>query len=70
MPDRTESDDPKEWMLRAFSNLNLAKSQQSGVFLEDLCFNAQQAVSSPILIIASDTRLNLGEKSQFHVKCS
>jgi hypothetical protein len=55
MPDRTESDDPKEAIR---------------FFLEDLCFNAQQAVSSPILIIASDTRLNLGEKSQFHVKCS
>ena len=48
MPDRTESDDPKEWMLRAFSNLNIAKSQQSGVFLEDLCFNAQQAVEKAI----------------------
>ena len=48
MPERTESDDPKEWMLRAFSNLNLAKSQQIGVFLEDLCFNAQQAVEKAI----------------------
>ncbi|MEK7395492.1 MAG: HEPN domain-containing protein [Candidatus Poribacteria bacterium] len=48
MPDGTESDDPKEWMLRAFSNLNIAKSQQSGVFLEDLCFNAQQAVEKAI----------------------
>jgi len=48
MPDGTESDDPKEWMLRALSNLNLAKSQQPGVFLEDLCFNAQQAVEKAI----------------------
>ena len=48
MPKKLESDDPREWMLRAFSNLNLAKSQQSDVFLEDLCFNAQQAVEKAI----------------------
>ncbi len=48
MPNRTESDDPKKWILRASSNLNLSKSQQPGIFLEDLCFNAQQAVEKAI----------------------
>lgn len=48
MPDRYESDDPREWILRALSNLSLAKSKQPDVFLEDLCFNAQQAVEKAI----------------------
>jgi len=36
--------DPHVWLLRARSNLNLAEkgSRLKGVFLEDLCFNAQQ----------------------------
>lgn len=36
-------DDPREWLNRANSNLVQAKSRVSGVYLEDLCFAAQQA---------------------------
>jgi HEPN domain-containing protein len=35
--------DPREWLNRARSNLALAKSNPVGAFLEDLCFEAQQA---------------------------
>lgn len=37
-------DNPRNWLARAHSNLLLAKTgRQQGVFLEDLCFEAQQA---------------------------
>ncbi|MBM3269811.1 MAG: hypothetical protein FJZ01_19440 [Candidatus Sericytochromatia bacterium] len=36
-------DDPKEWLNRARSNLALADATLPGVYLEDLCFEAQQA---------------------------
>jgi hypothetical protein len=35
---------PDHWMQRARSNLLLAKQQCDGVMLEDLCFQAQQAL--------------------------
>jgi len=42
-------DDPRNWLARAHSNLLLAKSgQQQGVFLEDLCFEAQQAAEKAL----------------------
>ena len=48
--------DPREWMNRARSDLTLAKSQIPGVYLEDLCFNAQQAAEKAIkaVMIARD----------------
>jgi HEPN domain-containing protein len=39
--------DPREWLNRARSNLALAKSDTAGAFLEDLCFDAQQAAEKP-----------------------
>ncbi len=42
-PERLPPDDPREWLRRARSNLALAKAKGSGVYLEDLCFEAQQA---------------------------
>jgi hypothetical protein len=36
-------DDPREWLNRARSNLALAKKTARDVYLEDLCFDAQQA---------------------------
>jgi hypothetical protein len=37
-------DNPRNWLARARSNLLLAgNGRQKGVFLEDLCFEAQQA---------------------------
>jgi HEPN domain-containing protein len=41
-------EDPREWLNRARSNLVLASMQDEGVYLEDLCFNTQQAVEKAI----------------------
>lgn len=41
-------DDPREWLNRAKSNLLQAQARQEGVYLEDLCFNAQQAAEKAI----------------------
>jgi HEPN domain-containing protein len=42
--------DPQVWLLRAKGNLNLAEKggRLKGVFLEDLCFNAQQAAEKAL----------------------
>lgn len=41
-------EDPREWLVRARSNLNLAKTQSEDVLLEDLCFEAQQSVEKAV----------------------
>jgi HEPN domain-containing protein len=42
-------DDPRAWLARARSNLLLAESgQRHGIFLEDLCFEAQQAAEKAL----------------------
>jgi len=45
---RLPPDDPQEWINRARSNLIRAKSQVAGVYLEDLCYDAQQAAEKSI----------------------
>ncbi len=45
---RHPPDDPREWLNRARSNLLLAKSEKEGVYLEDLCFDAQQAAEKAV----------------------
>ena len=47
-PERFPPDDPREWMNRARSNLAMAKSRTPEVYLEDLCFDAQQAAEKAI----------------------
>ena len=49
-PERGSPDDPREWLNRAKSNLVRAKAdiRLSGVYLEDLCFDAQQAAEKAI----------------------
>ena len=47
-PERFEPDDPREWLNRARSNLALAKSRTPGAYLEDLCFEAQQAAEKAV----------------------
>ncbi|MDE2901464.1 MAG: HEPN domain-containing protein [Chloroflexota bacterium] len=42
-PERFLPDDPREWMGRARGNLARAKRRAPGDYLEDLCFDAQQA---------------------------
>ncbi len=45
---RLPPDDPREWLNRARSNLIRAKNRLSGVYLEDLCYDAQQAAEKAI----------------------
>src|SRR5271166_3929090 len=40
--------DPREWLNRARSNLALAGKVAPDVYLEDLCFDAQQAAEKAI----------------------
>jgi HEPN domain-containing protein len=42
-PDRLAPTDPREWLNRAKSNLAYARIRPDDVYLEDLCFNLQQA---------------------------
>ena len=48
MPIRYPPDDPREWLNRARSNLALARAPGDGIYLEDLCFNLQQAAEKAI----------------------
>lgn len=49
-PERRPADDPREWLSRAKSNLTRAKGgvELAGVYLEDLCFDAQQAAEKAL----------------------
>ncbi len=47
-PRRFAQDDPREWLNRARSNLLQAKDEKPSVYLEDLCFQAQQATEKAI----------------------
>ncbi len=46
--ERYPPDDPREWLNRAKSNLAMAKIRVPEVYLEDLCFEAQQAAEKAI----------------------
>ena len=46
--ERLPPDDPREWLNRARSNLALAKNRIPDAYLEDLCFEAQQAAEKAI----------------------
>lgn len=50
LPERFPADDPREWLNRARSSLVKAQegSNLPGVYLEDLCFDAQQAAEKAI----------------------
>jgi HEPN domain-containing protein len=45
---RFPPDDPREWLNRAKSNLVLSRITNSDVYLEDNCFDAQQAAEKAI----------------------
>ena len=47
-PKRYPHDDPREWLNRAHSNLARAKLWTEAVYLEDLCFDAQQAAEKAV----------------------
>lgn len=46
--ERFPPDDPREWLNRTRSNLLRAKAKVPDVYLEDLCFDAQQAAEKAI----------------------
>jgi HEPN domain-containing protein len=41
-------EDAREWISRARSDLTLARAKPEGVYLEDLCFHAQQSAEKAI----------------------
>jgi len=43
-----QPDDPQEWLRRARSNLTRARARLPNVYLEDLCFDAQQAAEKAV----------------------
>ena len=47
-PQRFPPDDPREWLNRARSNLAMAKNRIPDVYMEDLCFAAQQAAEKAV----------------------
>ena len=47
-PERFMVDDPHEWLNRARSSLEIAKNRGPQIYLEDLCFGAQQAAEKAI----------------------
>ena len=49
--ERFPPDNPAEWLNRARSNLAIAKNRIPDAYLEDLCFEAQQAVEKAIKAI-------------------
>lgn len=50
-PDRFPSHDPREWLNRARSNLSRARIVTGEAYLEDGCFDAQQAAEKAIKAI-------------------
>lgn len=58
MPKRYPPEDPREWLNRARSNLARAKVKHKGVYLEDLCFDAQQAAEKAVkaVLIKQDVK--------------
>jgi len=58
MPQRLDPTDPREWLNRSRSSLQHARSLGPGVYLEDLCFDAQQAAEKAIkaLFVHRQTR--------------
>ena len=56
--ERFSPDDPREWLNRARSNLALAKNRVPDVYLEDLCFEAQQAAEKAIKAVMLSRNIN------------
>ena len=59
--ERLPPDDPREWLNRARSNLALAKNRVPDAYLEDLCFEAQQAaekaIKARLMMLNIDSRM-------------
>lgn len=50
-PERKQADNAVEWLNRAQSDLTLAGNRIENVYLEDLCFHAQQAAEKGLKAI-------------------
>ncbi|MBN1147058.1 MAG: HEPN domain-containing protein [Anaerolineales bacterium] len=48
LPERHSPEDYREWLNRARSSLLHAQSQRPGVYLEELCYDAQQAAEKAL----------------------
>jgi len=46
--ERFQPDNPREWLVRAKSDLAIASTRIEGAIFEDLCFHAQQAVEKSL----------------------
>lgn len=55
--DRFPPDDPREWLNRARSNLARMKPRVPGAYLEDLCFDAQQASEKALKAVLIEHRI-------------
>jgi HEPN domain-containing protein len=57
-PEHLPPDDPREWLNRAKSSLAQANNRLPQVYLEDLCFDAQQAAEKALkaLLVARGCR--------------
>lgn len=58
MPDRLSPENPEEWLNRARSNLAIAKNRNDKtIYLEDLCFNAQQSAEKSLKAVCISHRI-------------
>jgi HEPN domain-containing protein len=57
-PERFSAEDPREWLKRAKSNLVQAQKTDPDVYLEDLCFQAQQAAEKALKALILQERGN------------
>ena len=59
--ERFPGDDPREWLNRAHSNLARARLRAPNVYVEDLCYDAQQAAEKAVkgLLLARGIRFPL-----------
>lgn len=58
-PEKGRPDDPHEWLRRAASNLQRSRTDAGlpGVYLEDLCFDAQQAAEKAVKAVLIDEQI-------------
>ena len=57
-PDRLPPNDPREWLNRARSNLARARIVSNEAYLEDACFDAQQAAEKAIKAVMVERRID------------
>ncbi len=55
---RYPPDDPREWLNRARSNLLRARARMPDVYLEDLCYDAQQAAVKAIKAVSTQRTID------------